>query len=425
MSGRDNEGTAEKGGRGRRRPPTIEATAERVTDEAATSEAAAPESASPESATPESAGPQTPAPDVSEAIAAESIAPAAAPDPETLQGVDAEPAPPRPEPRPERRSLAVPIGLAAVIGALVGGAVAYGGARFLQPQADGAQAVAPLAARLDALERRLAGLDPALKALDERVAAAEAAAKQAAGAPATAAPDLGPLQQRLDALESAVKQLPAPAEGSGSAAEMTALADAQRQQAGELAAMREKLVAVTAAEAHAETQAAAPATLAVAEALGRALAAGRPYQSELAALGRLGQPADALAPLQAFAKDGAPTSATLANEFSRLADGFAAPTEPAAGQSLTERLLASAAHLVRIRPVGAPAGDDVAAVSARIEAALRRGDFAAIPADAAKLPADAARQAAPVLDKARARHEANLALTRIEQGIFAAIAGGN
>jgi hypothetical protein len=295
---------------------------------------------------------------------------------------------------------------------------------LLQQKPGNEQAVASLTARLGALEAKVAGLDPTLKTLGERIAAAETAASRPA-TPAGATPDLGPLEQRLGALESTVKQLPAASGADNDAEKLASLGSAQQQQETRLAALQDKLASVAASEARAQTQAAAPATLAVAQALGQALNSGRPYATELAALGQLGVPGETLAPLQGFAAAGAPTNAALATEFARLAEGFAARQQPAADRSLTERLLASAAHLVRIRPVGTPAGDDLAAVSARIEASLRRGDLAALESDAGKLPAEARQQAKPVLDKARARNAAATALARIEQGVFTAIASGH
>jgi hypothetical protein len=417
MSSRDNEGAAEKGGRGRRRPPTIEATAERLADHPAdhpADTAVTPENPAP--AVPvqeEAATGDTPPSSVEpapEATATEAPEPAAAP--------PAEPVAPSAVPSPAQRpSLALPVSVAAVIGALV----AFGGTMLLQPKPVTEQALAPLAERLGALEAEVASLDPALKTLAQRIAASETAAKSSTTA--SAAPDLGPLEQRLGALEASVKQLPTASSDNGAAERLASLASAQQQQDARLAALQEKLGAAAASEAQAQAQAAAPATLALAQALGQALNSGRPYATELAALARLGQPNEALAPLQAFAAAGAPTNAALATDFAQLAKDFAAQQQPAADQSLTARLLASAARLVRIRPVGAPAGDDLAAVSARIEAALRSGDIAAVEADAAKLPAAARQQAKPVLDKARTRSGAAAALARIEQGVFAAIAG--
>jgi hypothetical protein len=309
----------------------------------------------------------------------------------------------------------LPVGLAAIIGALV----AYGGSVLLQPKPGNAQA---LADRLGALEAKVTALDPALKTLGTRLAAAESAAKAAPSGGNSV--DLGPLEQRLGALEASVRQLPATTADSGAAERLASLGSAQQQQETRLAALQEKLGAVTANEARAQVQAAAPATLAVAQTLRQALDSGRPYATELAALSRLGQPNDVLAPLQAFAATGAPTNAALAAQFAKISEDFATQQQPS-DQSLTERFIASAARLVRIRPVGTPAGDDLAAVTARIETALRRGDTAAVEADAAKLPAAARQQAKPVLDKARARADAAAALGRIEQGVFAAIAGGN
>jgi hypothetical protein len=61
---------------------------------------------------------------------------------------------------------------------------------------------------------------------------------------------------------------------------------------------------------------------------------------------------------------------------------------------------------VRVRPVGAPAGDDSAAVLARIENAAASGDIAVALADLAKLPDATRGPAQGWIAKANARQSA-------------------
>jgi hypothetical protein len=71
-----------------------------------------------------------------------------------------------------------------------------------------------------------------------------------------------------------------------------------------------------------------------------------------------------------------------------------------------DRLQANASNLVRVRPVGAPAGDDPSAVLARIEIEAANADIGGALADLGKLP-DATRAPAQAwITKAQARQAA-------------------
>ena|SRR5215831_9696657 len=105
-----------------------------------------------------------------------------------------------------------------------------------------------------------------------------------------------------------------------------------------------------------------------AAALRDAAASGVPFVAELDEVKSLGADEKSLAPLVPFAASGLPTVAALAQELRTLLPAVvkASGGQVSAGGYL-ERLEASAAKLVRIRPVDAPAGDDAAAVLARVE----------------------------------------------------------
>ena len=72
-------------------------------------------------------------------------------------------------------------------------------------------------------------------------------------------------------------------------------------------------------------------------------------------------------------------------------------------QSTFERLTASAARLVRIRPVGDVVGDDPLSVVARTEAALARGSVADAASALSKLPEPARGLAQPFIAEAKVR----------------------
>jgi hypothetical protein len=123
---------------------------------------------------------------------------------------------------------------------------------------------------------------------------------------------------------------------------------------------------------------------------------GAPFTTELAAAKRLvGDPAS-LAPLDAVAETGVPTVAALGQNLSKLAPAMlkAAGNAPPQGGVL-DRLQASAARLVRVRPIEEAAGDEPSAAIARAELEASRGDIPGALADLDKLP-DAAR--APAAD---------------------------
>jgi hypothetical protein len=144
-----------------------------------------------------------------------------------------------------------------------------------------------------------------------------------------------------------------------------------------------------------------------AAALRDAVASGAPFSAELDQVKSLGADEKILTPLAQFAATGVPTTAALAQELHVLipillkASGAQAP----AGGFL-ERLQANAGKLVRIRPVGAPAGDDTSAVFARIEIEAARSDIDGALADMDKLDAATRAPAQAWIAKAQARQAA-------------------
>jgi hypothetical protein len=74
--------------------------------------------------------------------------------------------------------------------------------------------------------------------------------------------------------------------------------------------------------------------------------------------------------------------------------------------SFLERIEANASKLVRVRPVGAPAGDDASAVLARTEVEAAQADIGGALADLAKLDAAVRAPAQNWIERARARQAA-------------------
>ena len=191
--------------------------------------------------------------------------------------------------------------------------------------------------------------------------------------PTVSKSDLTQLDTRLAAIENATKSLAASTAAAGAA---------------DKSADRNLRVAI------------------VALALRDAVERGSPFASELAALKSLAGNAQALAPLELFAASGVPSQAALARELaaaipaiSRAAQTGPNPTEG----NFLQRLEARASQFVQVRPVGDAAGDDAAAIVARIGAEAGRADIAAAVADIGKLPPPAQAPAQPVLVKVQAR----------------------
>jgi hypothetical protein len=162
----------------------------------------------------------------------------------------------------------------------------------------------------------------------------------------------------------------------------------------------------------------------VALALRDAVERGSPYAPELAALKSLTGNTQALAPLEPFAATGVPSQAALARELatavpaiSRAAQTGPNPTEG----NFLQRLEARASQFVQVRPVGDAAGDDAAAIAARISAEAGRADVTGAVADIGKLPPSAQAPAQPFLAKVQMRDAALAAAQRVVADALAAL----
>jgi hypothetical protein len=121
-------------------------------------------------------------------------------------------------------------------------------------------------------------------------------------------------------------------------------------------------------------------------ALRDAVIRGVPFTAELEEALVLGADEKHLVPLASFAASGVPSAATLAQELRVSIPGLAkAAGAQAPGGDFLDRLQANASKLVRIRPVGTPAGDDSSAVLARIEVETAHADIDGALIDLGKL----------------------------------------
>jgi uroporphyrinogen-III synthase len=415
-----------------------------------------------------------------EAKPAVSPIPASPPKPETPPVPPAAPAPPAVPAMPPRRNAGLGgILLAAIFGAALAGAALFGVMKYAPEQLNllpaasglaGGEALADLARRIEDLRGQISDvrgrLDslpqnrPDLGDLPQRVTELEqkVAALPAASAPSPALPpEIAGLPDRVAALEAKLGQLKPLATPAAPTAlpqqlaaldqRIAALEKLPQAQAGitaaDLAALKSELAALKDSLAALDTRIQATAArTGVALALGdlrRAVESGRPYAGSLdglkkAAAGddQLAQALDpSIAALAPAAANGAPTLADLQASFADASAAILASTaapEPAAGASLTDRVLAKLQSLVSIQPVssnpspGETTGDTVGAHVARAEEKLAGGDLDAAVGELSALAGKPADAAAPWLARAKTRLATEKALADLDSAVLAALA---
>ncbi len=197
-------------------------------------------------------------------------------------------------------------------------------------------------AELDALKAEVARLaaKPAAPATDpalvERITALETSVANAGSAPAADAAAVEALKTQLVAAEQAIESL---------RAEIASNKQALDQSTTRLAEAERKLD-----EPRSDVEMARAIALA---GLKTAIDRGGPFLSELDALRSVSPDDPAVATLTPLASAGVPSRSDLAREFSQTAeDILAVVNQSAAGEGWTDRLLASARSLVKVRPVG-------------------------------------------------------------------------
>jgi hypothetical protein len=332
-------------------------------------------------------------------------------------------------------ALIVGAGAGAAAGALALLTVAW---LFGLPLAGSDDRAAEAAARVQALEKRVGEMaarpapaatpDRRVDDLLARIAQLEKAPRVAAGsADAETAKRIAAIEDAGKALTTALTELRARVDeavtvaraareaatrSSGTSSETAAHVSADIETLGKrIAALEDAAKALQAALVQARVaEVDRPARLAAAAfALRSAVESGAPFAGELAVVKTLTAPAK-VAPLEPFAAAGVPSPAALARELSALivAARKPPPGSPQTGESAGwwERLQASAAKLVRVRPADAPPTLDPADALARIQASAARGDLSAALAEAAKLPAPARAPIEPWIKRAEARGQA-------------------
>lgn len=307
----------------------------------------------------------------------------------------------------ERRAAAGAPWPALLAAGLVGGVVGAGGVFFalnrVGPAVTGEQ-FAELRNRIDIVHTGVATADR------KATAASEAAAK--AGSEAQA------LAGKLGAIGST--QAP---DTSGFAAQL------QRAEAA-TAALGQRLDQITsrvgAVEAQAKSAAAvgpeatAAARVVLAERVQRALAVGRPFPNDVAALTKSGVAAADVVALTAVATAGAPTRDALLAGFRKHGVMFQREVTPQS-DSWSDKLLGLASRIVTVRPVGDSGSNDPATLPLRLEAAIAAGDMPKAAALWGQLPEPARRASAEFGADLQKRAGADAAIAKIAQDAVAAL----
>ena len=263
-----------------------------------------------------------------------------------------------------------------------------------------ASAPASVPAETQALVARLAAVETAASAAEETANTALQAANRAAERPAAPPVDLRPLETRLQGLDQRL-----------------AAAEAEAR------AMKSEVLAREAPVVALVRRSEATSLAVVAQSIGQALDQGAPFEAALAVAAGLGADASKMAPLQAVAKTGAPTTRAIALLWA--AEGraaFEATQEPDADQGWLDRLKAGAARVVRVRPAGEAPGDDPAGLVGRIDAAMGRGAIGEAFAAWNRLPEPAKAASRGFAEAARKRVAAEEAVKALTSGAVADIA---
>jgi hypothetical protein len=280
-----------------------------------------------------------------------------------------------------------------------------------------------------ALTARVADVEAQIKALSDSLAAINrrldeiAAAAQSAGQRADAA---------NQAAASATQKANAASDAAHGIAQNAAQNSVQRKDldalAARIAALEKSIKALSDATAHRAANAddrAARAAVA-AEALRATVERGAPYRTELAAVKSFGADQNDVSALEPFAANGVPTAAELARALSRLTPSLAKASGPKISDSgFLGSLEDHAKTLVRITPIGAPAGDDPSAVIARLDADAAHADIAAALADIDRLPPAAKSLTDSWVRQAKARAQAIAAGRRMAAAAFAGLSSTN
>ncbi|MBB3316482.1 hypothetical protein FHT77_002357 [Rhizobium sp. BK181] len=283
-------------------------------------------------------------------------------------------------------------GLIALVGA---GAIQYAGylpssSAPATPSAD----VANFSAEIDGLKQSVANLAAApptsdTGALEQRIAALEATTKNPPAAADTTAVDA--LNQKIADLTGQIDQL------------RGAVTQASEQKSSDSADIEQRL-AEAEKKLNEPRQDVAVARAIAAAALKAAIDRGGPFVAELDTFAGVSPDDPATADLRKFAETGVPSRAELIRQVPDVATAIVdSVNQTDANQSWSDRLMAGAKSLVKVRPVGNVDGESVEAIAARMEDKVKNGDLQGAASEWAALPAEAKQASAAFQQSLEAR----------------------
>ena len=162
----------------------------------------------------------------------------------------------------------------------------------------------------------------------------------------------------------------------------------------------------------------------VADSLVEAIGLGKPYASQVDALGPLGAEPAKIAVLKENADKGVPSAQALAQKFAPLADPImATATKAPPNASLADKLKSGLFSMVAVRSADATAGDDIGSRVSRIQSDLTQNDVVAAYATWDGLPADAKAKSDAWGALAKTHVEAMGAARALQQQAIAALSG--
>lgn len=284
-------------------------------------------------------------------------------------------------------------GLIALVGA---GAIQYAGyLPSLSAPAVPSTDVTNLSAEIDGLKQSVANLAAAPSpsdnsALERRIAALEATAKNPP-AVATDTPAVDALNQKIVDLTGQIDQL------------RGAVTQASEQKTSDSAEMEQRL-AEAEKKLNEPRQDVAVAKAIAAAALKAAIDRGGPFVAELDTFAGVSPDDPATTDLRNFAETGVPSRAELVRQVPDVATAIVdSVNQTDSNQSWSDRLMASAKSLVKVRPVGNVEGESVEAIAARMEDKVKNGDLQGAASEWANLPAQAKQASAAFKQSLEAR----------------------
>ena len=283
---------------------------------------------------------------------------------------------------------------------------ASSGGSELKGQVDGlAATVGQVKSEVEALKSTTGqvGSNEALAGLDERIKQIETTVSSLSQDGATAS-EFTALNERIAALDAAIK----------------ATGEATTADDGKIATLEQSVSSLT---TKVEAQASQPkiAMAIAASALKAAVDRGAGFGAELETFAAISPDAPELAALRAQAEKGVPTRADIVAATDAAANAMIAAAKPVNQDAgIFERLVSSAEQLVQVRPIGSVEGSGVPETVARMEVAVNQGDFAKALAEYDTLPDPAKAAGADFMAKLKARLDVETLVDKLVAGAMKA-----